>query len=372
MESPLLFSTIRLSHTDVEVKPGQIGLARGIRIVYAGDGGKAGRRESSSRWLLSIPIPGDTMGTAIRVERLAKRFGDCLAVDSISFDVPQGEILGFLGPNGAGKTTTQRMITGVLAPTSGDAYVLEHNVSRDPVAAKERIGVVPEVANPYLELSGWKNLMLMGDLCGVPRGKRNQRGRTLLERFDLWDRRADHARAYSKGMRQRLMLAMALIHEPRVLFLDEPTAGLDVLSRRLIHATVRQLATDGVTVFYTTHNIEEANVLCHRVAIINGGRLAAVDTPERLKAAFARSQRVQVAFAEAVEPEDLSSLPGVAHAESTGDKIELYTDSPGRLCQHLMDFARGRNMEIVSLNTLGPSLEEVFLLLTGNRREGGQ
>jgi ABC-2 type transport system ATP-binding protein len=310
------------------------------------------------------------MGAAIRVQGLTKRFGDCLAVDSISFDVPQGEILGFLGPNGAGKTTTQRMLTGVLGPTSGDAYVLEHDVSRDPVGAKEHIGVVPEVANPYLELSGWKNLMLMGELCGVARRKRHEQGRALLERFDLWGRSNDRARTYSKGMRQRLMLAMALIHEPRVLFLDEPTAGLDVISRRLIHSTVKQLAEDGVATFYTTHNIEEANLLCHRVAIICEGRLAAVDTPERLKAAFAESQRVQVAFSETIQAEALSSLQGVTHVEKTGDKLELYTGSPGRVCRHLVDFARDRSMEIVSLNTLGPSLEDVFLRLTGNRQEG--
>jgi len=308
---------------------------------------------------------------AIRVEGLTKRFDECLAVDRIGFEVPHGEILGFLGPNGAGKTTTQRMLTGILTPTEGEAFILGHDVARDPVGAKQHIGVVPEVANPYLELSGWKNLMLMGELCGVSRGLREERGKALLKRFDLWNRRSSRAKTYSKGMRQRLMLAMALIHEPRVLFLDEPTAGLDVLSRRLIHSTVKQLAGDGVTTFYTTHNIEEANLLCHRVAIIREGRLAAVDTPERLKAAIAESQRVQVAFSGQASPSELASLPAVTHVESAGDKLDLYTGAPGELCQHVVDFARDRGLEIVSLNTLGPSLEDVFLRLTGNTREEG-
>jgi ABC-2 type transport system ATP-binding protein len=245
-------------------------------------------------------------------------------------------------------------------------------MAQDPVAAKERIGVVPEVANPYLDLSGWQNLMLMGELYGISRAGRQERARVLLESFDLWERRNDRAKAYSKGMRQRLMLAMALIHEPRVLFLDEPTAGLDVLSRRLIHSTVRQLAKDGVTTFYTTHNIEEANVLCDRVAIIYNGRLAAVDTPERLKAAFAESQSVQVAFADEVVPGDLEALPGVTHVEKTGDKLELYTGAPGEVCRHLLDFAQNHNTHIVSLNTIGPSLEEVFLRLTGQEAGGGR
>jgi ABC-2 type transport system ATP-binding protein len=308
---------------------------------------------------------------AIRVQRLTKRFDECLAVDSVDFKVPQGEILGFLGPNGAGKTTTQRMLTGVLRPTDGKAYVLGHDVVRDPSGAKQRMGVVPEIANPYLELSGWKNLMLMGELCDVPGNLRHERGRDLLERFDLWDRRNDRAKTYSKGMRQRLMLAMALVHEPRVLFLDEPTAGLDVLSRRLIHSTVRQLAGHGVTTFYTTHNIEEANMLCHRVAIIREGRLAAVDTPERLKATIAESQRVQVAFSARIVPGDLVALPGVTHVESAGDKFDIYTGAPGELCRHVVDFARERGLEIVSLNTLGPSLEDVFLRLTGEARKEG-
>lgn len=305
------------------------------------------------------------MGGVIRVENLTRYYGERLAVDHICFDVPAGELFGFLGPNGAGKTTTQRMLTGVLPPSEGSAYVLDHDMARDPIGAKEHVGVVPEVANPYVELSGWHNMMLAGELYGLDKRARSEGAEKLLRDFELWERRTDIGKSYSKGMRQRLMLAMALLHEPQVLFLDEPTAGLDVASRRLIHQMVKQLAQDGVAVFYTTHNIEEANVLCDRVAIICEGRIAAIDSPEALKAPFASTQSVQVAFDAPVEPDAVADLQDVSHVEKQGDKLRLYTSSPGAVATQLVDFARGKSMSILSLNTLGPSLEEVFVSLTG-------
>jgi ABC-2 type transport system ATP-binding protein len=304
------------------------------------------------------------MSSVIRVESLTRYYGDRLAVDRICFEVQEGELFGFLGPNGAGKTTTQRMLTGVLPPSEGTAYVLDHDMATDPLGAKEHIGVVPEVANPYLELSGWRNMMLAGQLYGLDRRARGERAEKLLGEFELWERRGDIAKSYSKGMRQRLMLAMALLHEPQVLFLDEPTAGLDVASRRVIHQMVRDLAQDGVAVFYTTHNIEEANMLCGRVAIISEGRIAAIDTPESLKAAFAGSQSVQVAFDAPVEADALAHLREVRHVETEGDKLRLYTSSPGVVTMQLVDFARSKSLRVVSLNTAGPSLEEVFVSLT--------
>ncbi len=306
------------------------------------------------------------METLIRAENLTRCYGPRLAVDHISFSVRAGEIFGFLGPNGAGKTTTQRMLVGVLPPTEGSVQVLDHDMVTDPLGAKEHIGVVPEVANPYLELSGWQNLMFAGELYGLDKRTRASRAEELLHGFELWERRADPARRYSKGMRQRLMLAMALIHRPNVLFLDEPTAGLDVSSQRLIHRMVQQLAKNEAAVFYTTHNIEEANVLCDRVAIISGGQLAAIDTPEALKATFASSQAVQVAFDRPVAPEELAGLPQVSRVEKQGDKLHLYTSSPGDTAGAVVDFARGNDLAIVSLNTQGPSLEEVFVRLTAS------
>ncbi len=283
------------------------------------------------------------MSAIIRVDNLTRRYGERTAVDHIAFEVA----------------------AGVLPPSEGTAHVLDHDMARDPLGAKEHIGVVPEVANPYLEMTGWQNLMLAGELYDMKKTAREERAEKLLRDLGLWDRRADRAKAYSKGMRQRLMLAMALLHQPDILFLDEPTAGLDVMSRRNIHQMVKDLTQSGVTVFYTTHNVEEANVLCDRVAIISEGRLAAVDTPEALKNHFAESQSVQVAFASPVEPEALSGIPSVAHVEKEGDKLRLFTSNPGRVATEIALLAQRQGLELVSLNTLGPSLEEVFLSITG-------
>jgi ABC-2 type transport system ATP-binding protein len=304
------------------------------------------------------------MDTLIRVNDLTLYYGRHLAVDHIDFEVKAGEILGFLGPNGAGKTTTQRILTGLLPPTKGTAYVLDHDMASDPLGAKKHIGVVPEVANPYPELSGWRNLMFTGELYGLAGRMLKSRAETVLKDFGLWERRDDLARHYSKGMKQRLMLAMALLHHPQVLFLDEPTAGLDVESRRMIHRSVKRLTDDGMGVFYTTHYIEEANMLCDRVAIIRQGRIVASDTPEALKSAFAGSQSVLVSFSTPVEPGAIGPLEGVTHVEKQADKLRLFAESPERVITQVLDFAHSQNLEILSLNTLGPSLEEVFVSLS--------
>ncbi len=305
------------------------------------------------------------MDTVIRVEGLTMCYGEHLAVDHIDFEVHRGEVFGFLGPNGAGKTPTQRLLTGVLPPSEGSAWVLDHDMATDPVGAKEHVGVVPEIANPYAELSGWDNMLFVGELYGLPGRPSRRRTEELLKEFGLWERRGDIAKRYSKGMKQRLILAMALTHDPQVLFLDEPTAGLDVESQRMIRGKVQELAGQGVAIFYTTHNIEEANVLCDRVAIIREGRIVALDTPERLKSAFTRSQSVEVSFGEAVEAELLGGLAGVTRVEKQGDKLRVYTTSPGSVAMQLTDFARARHMAIIGLNTLGPSLEDVFVTLSG-------
>jgi len=308
------------------------------------------------------------MSPVIEVEGLTMRYGARLAVDHVSFEVSAGEVFGFLGPNGAGKTTTQRMLTGVLPPSEGRAMVLGRNMVSNPVAAKAAIGVVPEIANPYLDMTGWQNMSLAGELYGMPKARIRSRTEELLRQFELWGRRDDLAKRYSKGMKQRLILAMSLIHEPRMLFLDEPTAGLDVESRRMIHGQVKDRAARGTTVFYTTHNIEEANVLCDRVGIICKGKLVALDTPEALKSTLASSQSVEVAFDEAVDLVALEVFEEVTHGEKHGDKLRLYTATPGELIQHVVSFAQERDVEILSVNTLGPSLEEVFLSLSSGER----
>jgi ABC-2 type transport system ATP-binding protein len=305
---------------------------------------------------------------AIDVQDLTKYYGDLLAVDHIDFQVRQGEIFGFLGPNGAGKTTTQRMLTTLLEPTVGRILIDRRDLARDPYPVKRRMGLVPEESNVYTELTAWGNLMFTARLYRVPRAEREARGRELLEAFGLWEKRDVKVEAFSKGMRRRLCIAMAIIHRPTLLFLDEPTPGLDAQSARAIRDLIRRMNATGTTIFLTTHQIEEANLLCDRVAIINHGQIAAIDTPERLKAAFQRVQSVEVAVepCEGNEPpQGLASLPGVTKPVKMGDKWRLYTEDPSALLPHLVDYARLHDLRIVSLSTIGPSLEDVFLEITG-------
>lgn len=305
---------------------------------------------------------------AIAVRELTKRYGEVVAVDRISFAVREGELFGFLGPNGAGKTTTVRMLTGIIRPDGGTALI--KGFPAGSLKAKQLAGVVPEMANPYNDLSGWENLMLMAALYGVPRREARARGERLLEALGLLERRDSLVRTYSKGMRQRLILGMALVSDPEVLFLDEPTSGLDVQSARLIREMLRSLKAEGKTIFLTTHDMDEANRLCDRVAIINKGRIVAIDAPERLRLAVRGRQSVEVSFNDSVDPEELARLPGVSEAQRVGDKCRLYTDDPGELVVALVNYSCSAGLRIVSLNILAPSLEEAFLALTEEAADG--
>lgn len=304
------------------------------------------------------------MTPAIDVADLTKRFGTTLAVDHISFSVQEGEIFGFLGPNGAGKTTTTRMLTGVIPPDAGTALILGYDIRHSPVLAKQGFGVVPETSNAYTDLSAWQNLMLMGELYGLPRGRATERASDLLGMLGLIERKDQKVQAYSKGMKQRLILAMALLHEPRLLFLDEPTSGLDVQSTQMILSLLRTLNSTGTTIFLTTHNMEEANRLCHRVGIIRDGTIVAVDAPEKLKAAIDRVHRIEVSFDREIPADALGRLPGVTGADRTGDKWQITAEDRDAAIRALVTFSQEQNATIVTLTTLAPSLDDVFLRLT--------
>jgi len=306
----------------------------------------------------------------IQVQGLTKYYGNFLAVDHVSFEVNQGEIFGFLGPNGAGKTTTQRMLTTLLEPTEGHITIGGHDLAHDSYPVKRQMGLVPEESNVYTELTAWDNLMFTARLYRVPRSERAARAQELLESFGLWEKRKIKVENYSKGMRRRLSIAMAIIHKPALLFLDEPTPGLDAQSTRAIQSLIRQLNGAGTTVFLTTHQIEEANQLCDRAAIINHGQIAAIDTPERLKRTFRRVQSVEVALEPCLgsEPmQGLGALPGVTTPVKMGDKWRLYTEDPSALLPQVIEYAQDHDLRVVSLNTLGPSLEDVFLEITGQQ-----
>jgi ABC-2 type transport system ATP-binding protein len=304
---------------------------------------------------------------AIETNNLIKEFDGLRAVDDVSFQVEEGEIFGFLGPNGAGKTTTTRMITGVIKPDSGTATIEGIDVVKNPTAAKEKIGIAPEEANAYLDLTARGNMNLAGEIYGVPRGELRGKVDELLDTFGLLDRADSKVKGFSKGMKQRLILAMALINDPGILFLDEPTAGLDVESRRLIKDQVKELNEEGKTIFLTTHDIAEADRLCDRVAVINRGNIAAIDSPEKLKATIQSTQSILVSFdSKNFEAADLETLNGVEELEKEGDKWRLYGPNPGEIIEETVDFAKEEGLKVLSLNTSGPSLEETFTHLTKN------
>src|SRR5512137_239376 len=250
---------------------------------------------------------------AIEVDHLSKHFGALVALNEISFTVAQGETFGFLGPNGAGKTTTIRLLTGISPPTGGKATIFGNDIVKATTAARKTMGIVHETSNIYDDLSAWQNLMFSAELYTIGKKEREQRGKELLELFGLLERRDDKVHGFSKGMKRRLTLAMGLINNPRLLFLDEPTSGLDVQSNLIIRDVIRDLNAQGVTVFMKTQNIEEANLTCDRVAIINHGRIAAIDSPERLKKTIQSVQSVEVAFDTPVpvEMKALEQIPSV-------------------------------------------------------------
>ena len=224
-------------------------------------------------------------GLAIEVRDLTRNFDDLCAVDHITFGVKQGEVFGFLGPNGAGKTTTLRMLTGRLRPTSGSAKVAGYDIVTELQQLKPQIGVVFEYQNIYERLSARDNLRFSARLYGVDK----KRVDVVLAQVGLTDRARDKTKKFSNGMKQRLLIARALLHEPRVLFLDEPTRGLDPNVARDIRAIITALAREGVTVFLTTHYMEEADQLSDRVAILDQGRIVAMDSPEQLKSEYAET-----------------------------------------------------------------------------------
>ncbi len=270
------------------------------------------------------------------------------AVAGIDFAVREGEVFGFLGPNGAGKTTTIRMLTGLARPTAGRARVLGFDVETAITQIKKRVGVVPEVSNLYDELSARDNLIFAMQLYGVPRAERAPRADQLLARFGLAEKRNAPFASLSRGMKRALTIAAALAHRPQLLFLDEPTTGLDVMSARNLRRMIAGLREEGVTVFLTTHYLEEAERLCDRVGIIVGGRLVALDTVDGLKASIHRKPGVEVVLADGEGATETQRIEG--------DDLAAALDAA-------LAAAAGRR--VLAVNTIRPSLEDVFVQLTG-------
>ena len=241
------------------------------------------------------------------------------------------------------------------------------DVVKNPVDVKKQIGIISETANPYLEMSAWENLMFAGSLHDMPKEEREKQAENLLKLLGIYARRNEKVENFSKGLRKRVTIAMALIHDPPILFLDEPTVGLDVQSARMIREFLRRLNERGTTIFLTTHYIEEADILCDRVAIIKNGKLIALDSPENLKAANKEEKIVEVSFNKHIAgiEKELAKLPTVSKTEKFGDKIRLYTSNPSVIIGEISKIAETKNLRIISINTLAPTLEDTFVKLTG-------
>jgi ABC-2 type transport system ATP-binding protein len=299
--------------------------------------------------------------SAITVRDLTRRFGDFVAVDRVSFDVGQGEIFGFLGANGAGKSTTIRMLCGLLKPTAGSATVGGVDVNRDPEGVKHRIGYMSQKFSLYERLTVDQNIEFFGGLYGLDRGRREARRRYVIQMAGLEGREQARARDLAGGYRQRLALGCAILHEPPILFLDEPTGGVDPVSRRQFWRLIDELSESGVTILVTTHYLDEAEH-CQRLAIIHAGRMAAIGTTRELKHVFADRPVVEIQSSNSVAAmRALESMPEVEKCSLVGTAVHAVL-KPNLVGHEWLGARLGSlGLEVQTVGTVEPSLEDVFL-----------
>ncbi len=309
------------------------------------------------------------MAPAVETVGLTKRYGDLLAVNALNVTIDEGEIFGLLGPNGAGKTTTLSMLATLLKPTSGTARVNGYDVRKDPADVRRSIGIVFQDPSSDDVLTGWENLYLHALMFGVPRDERRRRIEHVLGLVDLEDRAKDIVKKYSGGMRRRLELARGLLHNPRILFLDEPTLGLDPQTREHIWAYIENLVkAENVTVIITTHYMDEADRLCDRVAIIDHGQVVALDTPSALKSKVGGEIVKLRVRSPKIEP--LKNLDYVLSIDQSGSTLLLTVKGASAHLQEILSLVG----EVESVEVRSPTLNDVFLNYTGReiREESGE
>ncbi len=306
----------------------------------------------------------------IRTESLTRRFDRTLAVDRLTIEVQPGEIFGFLGPNGAGKTTTIRMLSALVAPTSGQAWVAGCQIGRQDTEVRRSVGILTEAPGLYDRLSAERNLAFFAQLYDV-QDVAGQVDR-YLRLLGLWDRRAEAAGTLSKGMRQKLAIARALLHEPRVLFLDEPTSGLDPEAAHLVREFIAGLRQEGRTIFLCTHNLSEADRLCDRIAVVNN-RLLALDSPAALrKQLYGRVTVFHLRRAGEALAERLRAFDFVQHTRVVDNKVLVTLDQPEEQNPALVRALVEAGAEVQFVGELRRTLEDVYLQLVGGADEGGQ
>jgi ABC-2 type transport system ATP-binding protein len=306
----------------------------------------------------------------IEVNNLTKRFGDFTAVDALTFTVEHGEIFGLLGPNGAGKSTLIRMLTTLVPPTSGTARVNGFDIARQANDVRQSIGVIPQAMTSDLELSAVENLTIFAKLYGIGRERRKRTIAQLLKDVDLTQWADKPVKMFSGGMRRRLEIARGLVHEPKIFFLDEPTTGLDPVSRVAVWEMLARLKRErDLTILVTTHYMDEADKLCDRVAIVDHGKLAALDSPLKLKSSIPGKNILEVSFGNvpAGWAQTLNALPDVAEVKSEDNIFRISSNNGPRTTVELLQAARNADVSVASLSVQSTTLDDVFVHYTGHQ-----
>jgi ABC-2 type transport system ATP-binding protein len=302
---------------------------------------------------------------ALEIQKLTRTFGERTAVDSLSLTIPRGSVFGFLGPNGAGKTTTVRMLTALIAPTSGSAVIAGHKLGSGDEQIRQSVGILTETPGLYDRLSAKQNLVFFAQLYDVPKAQAGQQADRYLRMMNLWERRDDIVGGFSKGMRQKLAIARSLLHEPQIVFLDEPTAGLDPEASRTVRDFIKELRSEGRTIFLTTHNLPEADELCDLIGVFRT-KLLRLDTPANLRAAlFGQGTVVRVVGDANRWLEAVRSLPFVQRASARHDSLSITLDKPDEQNPRLIQVLSGAGAAIRYVEPMQHSLEDVYLELIG-------
>ena len=299
----------------------------------------------------------------IETHKLTRKFGNLVAVDNLTLSIPEGTVFGFLGPNGAGKTTTVRMLTALIAPTSGTANVIGHELGTGNRSIRRSVGILTETPGLYDRLSAEQNLIFFARLYDVPAQRAQEQAERYLRMLELWERRSDRVGGFSKGMRQKLAIARALLHEPRVIFLDEPTAGLDPEAARTVRDFIKELHSEGRTIFLTTHNLPEADELCDLIGVFRT-QLLRVDTPVNLRTGlFGRGTQVRVVGDASGWATTARSLSFVRQVTPQDDRLLVTLDNPDEQNPHLVQALVTAGAQIRFVEPIAHSLEEVYLEL---------
>jgi ABC-2 type transport system ATP-binding protein len=320
--------------------------------------------KDSTRVIANPQQEGQPPLAAIEMIDLCKAFGTFHAIDHLSLTVQQGEVFGLLGPNGSGKTTTINMISGLSMPTSGEVKVLGYDVRHNARQVRQILGAVPQETALYEELSAWTNMDFHADLFGIPRKEKKERITKMLELVQLLDRKNSRVSTFSGGMKRRLALGRALLHDPQLIYLDEPTLGVDVQARRAIWDYILALREQGKTVLITTNYLEEAQAICDRLAIIDHGKLIAVDTPDNLKQIYGGSVIELETATPITSSEQIRALEGINDVQQDGTHLIITSQGTANIVPQIINII-SQEGDLRNIVIREPNLDEIFLRLTG-------